>query len=460
MRWLWDVAPVAALLIYLLSTLWVDPKEERRRREIRRWTEEFLGPLRRKGKKITRRVKRLPQLFSGILEAVGGGDRVSDVVLVPKLAYLAVREADHFSGSDHQTVVCLLESPAPRMVVRPLPIVDGNVATNDGIQFRKDPDFMDSFIVEGQGAKPIGKWLKRPLRRALMEMPDVWLRTEGRALALTVYGPIDAERLDELVAVADAVFAEYGEGGDPLFGEEAAPRKKAVRKAAPAPQTAGTQPRVQAAVLDVTLYAFAALAVAAVVGVFDVIHPEWMFTSPVFNVNEAWQGGWTTKGVGAFIAAELLLVGLLAYQSYLAVVSGQSIGMRLFGVRVVRVDGKPLTFRTAVLQRQWVFAAIPIAVAAVMSRPFNWRVFFGRLPTLVTIAIALGVFAALLGSALVNSERRGIHDMVAGTKVVETPAWEGFDAAQKMRIMLVTGLAAACIAINLVTRFSGTDFWH
>jgi hypothetical protein len=109
------------------------------------------------------------------------------------------------------------------MTVRPLPLGELNAA----IQFRKDPEFMAAFLVEGQtpDAKAIGKWLSKPLREMLLESPDAWLRVEGDTLALTLYGFIESERLEELVELADVFCAEHGaEGGPSLFTGEAAER--------------------------------------------------------------------------------------------------------------------------------------------------------------------------------------------------------------------------------------------
>src|SRR5262249_10591810 len=107
---------------------------------------------------------------------------------------------------------------------------------NTGIQFKKDPEFMGLFLVEhtlddGPAApvrdadeKAIRKWLSPPLREALLDFPDGWLRVDGRAkvMAFTLYGPADDQRFDELVATADIVFAEYGaEGGPSLLADEA-----------------------------------------------------------------------------------------------------------------------------------------------------------------------------------------------------------------------------------------------
>jgi hypothetical protein len=114
---------------------------------------------------------------------------------------------------------------------------------NTGIQFKKDPDFMAFFLVEAPGAeapppppakagapapvaadtaiaKQVRAWLSRPIREALLDFPDAWLSVQGKTMALTLYGSVSADKLHELVAAADVIFAEHGaEGGPSLLGD-------------------------------------------------------------------------------------------------------------------------------------------------------------------------------------------------------------------------------------------------
>ena len=74
---------------------------------------------------------------------------------------------------------------------------------------------------EAQATKKIRSWLSRPVRAALRDLPDAWLYVQGKAMALVLYGPADASKLNELVTAADVIFAEYGEDGGPsLFNDE------------------------------------------------------------------------------------------------------------------------------------------------------------------------------------------------------------------------------------------------
>src|SRR5690606_27934222 len=112
-----------------------------------------------------------------------------------------------------------LAEPAPAFTARPLPWVDGALAPNTGIEFRKDPELAAAYIVDGAQAKPIGKWLTKPLREMLIESGEVWLRAEGKVLALSIYGSIRQEKIEALLEIADVFVAEHGaEGGPSLFG--------------------------------------------------------------------------------------------------------------------------------------------------------------------------------------------------------------------------------------------------
>jgi hypothetical protein len=223
MTWLWFAAPLVAVVVYVLA----GRRDERRDAAIARWRKAAGNP---------RRTTSLPGPSARILETTGGGTPLGYFELAPKLAHLAIMGADALQGSDHATVVAKLDEPGPTFTVRPLPIVEGQRIPNTGVQFRKDPAFMALFLVEptleeGPVApvreadeKAIRKWLSPPLREALLEFPDGWLRVDGRAkaMAFTLYGPADAQRFDELIAAADIVFAEYGaEGGPSLLPDEA-----------------------------------------------------------------------------------------------------------------------------------------------------------------------------------------------------------------------------------------------
>lgn len=209
-RWLGAFATVA--LVYVITGRHTDP---RRAREVEAWRASW-GPNTggSKPKPGAKRVGALPGELARAVEEAGGGKPVGLFELVPKGAYLAVMAADAAAGSDHQTVAIQLHRKAPSFSVRPLPIVDGRRIPNTGVQFKKHPEFMELFLVEGADPKAIGAWLIRPLREALIDLPDAWLSVSGRTLTLTTFGACHRAALEDLVATADLFFVEHGIDAD------------------------------------------------------------------------------------------------------------------------------------------------------------------------------------------------------------------------------------------------------
>lgn len=100
------------------------------------------------------------------------------------------------------------------------------------------------------------------------------------------------------------------------------------------------------------------------------------------------------SGSGLSVIVILTIAALWAYQWYLVCTTGQTLGKRWAGVRIVKVDGSPLSFVSAVVLRSWVFALL------------------GAIPG---IGPLLGLADVL---AIFGSEHRCLHDQLAGTKVV------------------------------------------
>jgi hypothetical protein len=492
MNWLWFAGPLTALVVYFCISLWPSAEEKRMLREVGRWLDEFLGPLPVGKKTRSRRVRRLPAGFDGLIEDAGGGARVTDAVLVPKLAYLSVRAADGFTTSNQVTVVCKLAKAAPELSCSPLPALDGKPMDNRGISFSKDPEFTDAFFVDGANAKDIRKWLKPALREALVELPEVFLRVKGTLMALTLYGAVDADKLDELVGVADAIFAERGAGGESLFGDaplkvksvakgdrEARPivpgerPKKAKDKSADKGDVPAPVPtRIKAGAFDFALYAIGTFALAAVAGQFASWHPQVLFNSPDIVVTEPWQGGWTTKGIGAITAVETYLAVIFCWQAYLSATAGQSIGKRLFGAKVVRIsDGTVPGFVRGVIIRRWLLG-LPIVIAAGMMavRPLRAASFLERIPSFVSVGLLLAGIAVGVATLVGHARKRGIHDRIAGTWVKQVAPWRipaiqlgagerGLDPAMFARLSRVGGLIAGFIVLNtLMVMLLHTDW--
>jgi uncharacterized RDD family membrane protein YckC len=87
-------------------------------------------------------------------------------------------------------------------------------------------------------------------------------------------------------------------------------------------------------------------------------------------------------------------LGLAVYQWSLISRSGQSLGKKWLGIRIVRIDGRPINFTSGVILRSWV-------------------------PFLIGLIPYLGMLFGLIDSLCIFSEeRRCVHDGIAGTKVI------------------------------------------
>jgi len=106
---------------------------------------------------------------------------------------------------------------------------------------------------------------------------------------------------------------------------------------------------------------------------------------------------------GAFGGNELMVLGgllsvlllpLIGYQWYLLAKRGQTLGKRWTGIKIVKLDGSAVNFVSGVVLRNWVVAAL------------------GAVPYAGT---CVGLVDTLM---IFNDERRCLHDLIAGTKVV------------------------------------------
>jgi uncharacterized RDD family membrane protein YckC len=90
----------------------------------------------------------------------------------------------------------------------------------------------------------------------------------------------------------------------------------------------------------------------------------------------------------------LLLLGLVIFQMYRLATTGQTLGKKWLNVRVVKLDGSPVSFSSAVMLRV-------------------------ILPGLLSAIPYLGFIFQLVDIFFIfREDRRCIHDLIAGTKVV------------------------------------------
>lgn len=94
----------------------------------------------------------------------------------------------------------------------------------------------------------------------------------------------------------------------------------------------------------------------------------------------------------------LAVLALVVYQTYLIATTGQSIGKRVVGTRIVRANGMPAGFVHGVLIRSW-------AMGIITSIPM--------------IGGFIGLFDVLL---IFSEDRRCLHDRLADTIVIDTQA--------------------------------------
>lgn len=155
----------------------------------------------------------------------------------------------------------------------------------------------------------------------------------------------------------------------------------------PAPvagQPADRVTRLVATIVDGLLYAVA-LVPALIAG----------FQSGAFGEGSSTALYRTFVSSGLGTVSGVAWLALIIYQAYLVATTGQSIAKKLFKIKIVRVDGSPVNFVSGVLVRSWLMMVLQqIPVANVV----------------LPLADALFIF---------RQDRRCIHDLIAGTKVVQ-----------------------------------------
>jgi uncharacterized RDD family membrane protein YckC len=97
------------------------------------------------------------------------------------------------------------------------------------------------------------------------------------------------------------------------------------------------------------------------------------------------------------VMALLGVAALLVYQWYLLSTTGQTLAKKWLKIRIVKLDGSPVDFVSAVLLRNWAINVL----------------------SLVGSLLVLGSFLPLIDALLIfGDDRRCLHDHIAGTKVV------------------------------------------
>lgn len=144
--------------------------------------------------------------------------------------------------------------------------------------------------------------------------------------------------------------------------------------------------RLGAALID-GLLAFASAAPAGIILAFMVFNGRNRFD--IMNAELMVYGLMGVMG--------LMVLAFMGYQWYLIATTGQSLAKRWLGIQIVRVDGSPLGFVNGVILRSWI-----ISLLAQIPR-------VGGLVGLIDVLMIFG------------KERRCLHDLIAGTRVVVAP---------------------------------------
>jgi len=163
--------------------------------------------------------------------------------------------------------------------------------------------------------------------------------------------------------------------------------------------------RLGALLLDVVLYA--ALLLPGAAGAFIAV--------AIFDASPVWLDVSNAVAAGAYVLVQAVLVAR----------TGQSLGKRMLGLRIVRPDGTLPGFVRGVLLRSWLFL-VPFAATSLLL-PQLWFALatqFGFTPLFVLIlGYASHAVYAIDPVFILGRARRCLHDRVAGTDVVHAAAW-------------------------------------
>ena len=132
------------------------------------------------------------------------------------------------------------------------------------------------------------------------------------------------------------------------------------------------------------------------------------------STREVWASGgnvidlYLRHGRWGYVAGAVV-GSLTAVQWFLIVRRGQSIGKIVAGSRIVRTDGAPAGFLRGVVIRNGVFSA-PALILPLVGITHHWAL----PPALASLALFDVLF-------IFGRERRCLHDLLAGTRVIDQP---------------------------------------
>jgi uncharacterized RDD family membrane protein YckC len=155
--------------------------------------------------------------------------------------------------------------------------------------------------------------------------------------------------------------------------------------------------RLGASILDGLLYA-AAMIVPAIGAVLSAaaMRPEGRDAATGDPPHAIHGGAWISAGTVMMIVGGLGFLALLVFQAFRVSTTGQTLGKKWLAIRIVRMDEAPVDFVSGFLLR----SMLP------------W--FLGLIP------LVGGIFGLADLLFIFGEQKRCIHDLIAGTKVVTT----------------------------------------
>jgi len=106
----------------------------------------------------------------------------------------------------------------------------------------------------------------------------------------------------------------------------------------------------------------------------------------------------TGRAVGMITGMYVCVLPIVIYQWYLVAKRGQTLGKKWMRIQIVKMDNSPVNFVSGVVLRSWVLGLV-----------LGLSNFTGGIGGLVGLIDSLAIFA---------SDRRTLHDRIAGTKVI------------------------------------------
>jgi uncharacterized RDD family membrane protein YckC len=150
--------------------------------------------------------------------------------------------------------------------------------------------------------------------------------------------------------------------------------------------------RLGASLLDVLLYVVPVM-LAGMGAAFATFAMKKSFDSNTAP-NSTPGAGLPPAAIGVAVVGVLAIIALWTFQAYRVSTTGQTLGKKWLAIRIVKMDDTPVNFVSGVLLR-------------------------GILPWFLGIIPYLGFIFSLTDSLFIFGEqRRCLHDLLAGTKVV------------------------------------------